>query len=162
MTAHLGTGDLRLRPSTPTVSGWRTAWRWARGIFIEERLLDISTDGGGHRRQVGREPEVQEDLAHDLRLGNEREHDHRTVAPRTRQGVEEERKLPLPRRPRPSQDGLNGPRIRDAALDSGRADLMWGFFGTGVSQPQSRPATDDRRDFGNEVVVGAAPRLFWH
>jgi len=90
VTAHLGKGDLRLRPSTPAVSGWRTAWRWAEGIFTEERLLDISTDGGGHRRQVGREPEVQQDLAHDLRLGNEREHDHRTVAPRTRQGVEEE------------------------------------------------------------------------
>ena len=85
-----GEGNL-CPPSAPAVSGWRTGRHWAEGILIEERLLDVPVnDRGGHRRQVGREPEVQQDLAHDLQLGDEGEDHHRRGAPRTRQGVEEE------------------------------------------------------------------------
>jgi len=71
-------------------SGWRSGRGRARGILVEERLLDIPADGRRQRRHVGRQPEMQEDLAHYLRLGDEGEDYHRSGTLRTRQGIEEE------------------------------------------------------------------------
>ena len=68
---QVGFGCGRCAPVERRDSGWRTCRRAGLEVAVERRLVVVSRGCGG--RDVGRQSEVEKDLAYDIGLGEEEE-----------------------------------------------------------------------------------------